>query len=169
MTVADKNYNLKLVFVYLQEVAHAFVDELRNTYGSANNIDYLSKIENIENQYAFLKFERIILKKKKEFKDVNAQENLDKLNQELIDVNKIMTESFEMLLNRDNNLSKIQAQSATLRDTSKDLRKSAKKLKMSMLFRKYATPIIICVIITFLILMKFFVFWHKLITIIIIE
>ena len=95
--------------MYLQEVAHAFTDELRNTYGSANNIDYLSKVENIENQYAFLKFERIILKKKKEFKDVNAQENLDKLNQELIDVNKIMTESFEMLLNRDNNLSKIQA------------------------------------------------------------
>ena len=72
MTIAEKNYNLKLVFVYLQEVAHAFTDELRNTYGSANNIDYLSKIENIENQYAFLKFERIILKKKKDFKDVNA-------------------------------------------------------------------------------------------------
>ena len=158
LTCADKHYNNKLVFVYLQEIAHAFKDELRNTYGSANNIDYLSKVENIETEYSFLKFEKIILKKKKEFKDVNAKENLDKLNQELIDVNKIMTESFEMLLNRDNNLSKIQAQSATLRDTSKDLRKSAKKLKMSMLFRKYATPIIICVIITFLILMKFFVF-----------
>ena len=48
--------------------------------------------------------ERVILKKKKEFKDMNKQENIDKLNQELIDVNKIMTESFEMLLNRDNNL-----------------------------------------------------------------
>ena len=53
--------------------------------------------------------ERVILKKKKEFKDMNAQENLNKLNEELIDVNKIMTESFEMLLNRDNNLTKIQA------------------------------------------------------------
>ena len=100
----------------------------------------------------------MILKKKKEFKDVNAQENLDKLNQELIDVNKIMTESFEMLLNRDNNLNKIQAQSATLRDSSKDLRKGAKNLKMSMLFRKYMTPIIICLIVFFLLMMKFFVF-----------
>ena len=107
MTIAERQYNQKLVFVYLQEVAHAFHDELRNTYGSSNNIDYLSKVETIENQYAFLKFERVILKKKKEFKDMNKQENLDKLNQELIDVNKIMTESFEMLLNRDNNLSKI--------------------------------------------------------------
>lgn len=131
MTIAERQYNQKLVFVFLQELAHAFHDELRNTYGSANNIDYLSKIETIEKQYSFLKFgkccwkqeklcifpckkkhmltlipvlERVILKKKKEFKDMNKQENIDKLNQELIDVNKIMTESFEMLLNRDNNL-----------------------------------------------------------------
>lgn len=107
---------------------------------------------------SFLWLERVILKKKKEFKDMNAQENLDKLNQELIDVNKIMTESFEMLLNRDNNLTKIQAQSASLRDSSKDLRKGAKNLKMAFLFRKYMTPIIICLIVTFLILMKLFIF-----------
>ena len=49
----------------------------------------------------------MILKKRKEFKDMNAEENIERLNQELIDVNKIMTESFEMLLNRDNNLNKI--------------------------------------------------------------
>lgn len=48
--------------------------------------------------------ERVVLKKRKEFKDMNAEENIERLNQELIDVNKIMTESFEMLLNRDNNL-----------------------------------------------------------------
>ena len=102
--------------------------------------------------------ERVILKKKKEFKDHNAQENLDKLNKELIDVNKIMTQSFEMLLNRDNNLNKIQAQSATLRDSSKDLRKGAKNLKMAFLFRKYMTPIILCAIIAFFLLMYLFVF-----------
>ena len=131
---------------------------MRNTYGSSSNIDYLSKIETIENQYAFLKFERVILKKKKEFKDMNKAENLDKLNQELIDVNKIMTESFEMLLNRDNNLSKISNDSANLRTRSADLRKGAKNLKLSFMFRKYMTPIIICAIIVFLILMKLFVF-----------
>lgn len=89
---------------------------------------------------------------------MNKQENLDKLNQELIDVNKIMTESFEMLLNRDGNLNKISNQSANLRKSSQDLRKGAKNLKMSMWFRKYMTPIIICAIIVFLILMKFLVF-----------
>ena len=48
--------------------------------------------------------ERNINRKKKEFRDMNAQENIEKLNQELMDVNKIMTESFDMLLNRDKNL-----------------------------------------------------------------
>ena len=89
---------------------------------------------------------------------MNAQENLEKLNQELIDVNKIMTESFEMLLNRDNNLTKISAQSSILRDSSKDLRKGAQNMKMAFWFRKYMTPIIICVIVFFLLFMKFFVF-----------
>ena len=62
MTIAENKYNQKLVFVFLQEVAHAFLDELRNTYGSANNIDYLSKIECIENQYSFLKFGKYQIK-----------------------------------------------------------------------------------------------------------
>jgi len=132
--------------------------ELKNTYGSSQNIDYLSKVETVENQYAFLKFEKTINRTKKTFRDANAQENIDKLNQELMDVNKIMTDSFDMLLNRDNNLNKIVSDSATLRDNSKDLRKGAKKLKMAFWFRKYMTPIVICVIIFFLLVMKFYVF-----------
>ena len=48
--------------------------------------------------------EKQINRKRKDFRDVNAKENIDKLNQELMDVSKIMTESFDMLLNRDRNL-----------------------------------------------------------------
>jgi hypothetical protein len=38
---------------------------------------------------------------------VNTKENINKLNQELVDVKNIMTESFEILLNRDKNLNKL--------------------------------------------------------------
>ena len=48
------------------------MDEIKNTYGTSPNIDYLSKVETIENQYAFLKFEKIINRKKKEYRDMNA-------------------------------------------------------------------------------------------------
>jgi hypothetical protein len=51
--------------------------------------------------------EKVIAKKKKEFRDANAKENIDKLNQELMDIKSIMHENFDMILNRDKNLSKI--------------------------------------------------------------
>jgi hypothetical protein len=56
LTIAERNYNVKLVFVFLQEISLAFQDELRNTYGGAGNMDFMSKIETIENQYTFLRF-----------------------------------------------------------------------------------------------------------------
>lgn len=53
MTIADGGYTPKLAFVFLNEVAEAFMDELRNKYGTAGNIDYGSKLETIENMYSF--------------------------------------------------------------------------------------------------------------------
>ena len=89
---------------------------------------------------------------------MNAAENINKLNQELMDVNKIMTESFEMLLNREKNLGAISEKSSRIRDSSRDFRKEAKKLKMAFWFRKYTTPIVLALLVFFMIFMKFFVF-----------
>ena len=35
------------------------MEELKNTYGSSSGMDYQSKIETIDNSYAFLKFGRL--------------------------------------------------------------------------------------------------------------
>jgi vesicle transport protein SEC22 len=48
LTLADKKYPQKLAFLYLNEVQEAFQSELKNTYGSGN-VDFLSKIEAIDN------------------------------------------------------------------------------------------------------------------------
>lgn len=61
----------------------------------------------------------MIARKKKEFRDSNAKENIDKLNQELVDIKNIMHENFDMILNRDRNLSKISQMSSDLKDNSK--------------------------------------------------
>jgi hypothetical protein len=37
------------------DIAESFMDELRNKYGTSG-VDYQSKIETIDNSYAFLKF-----------------------------------------------------------------------------------------------------------------
>jgi len=66
--------------------------------------------------------EKVITKKRKEFRDSNAKENIDKLNQELLDIKNIMHENFEMVLNRDKNLNKISKLSSDLKDNSKKVR-----------------------------------------------
>ena len=105
--------------MFLKDVAEAFQDEIRNSYGTSAGIVYLSKIESIENSYSFLKFEKTITRKRKEFRDSSAKENIDRLNQELIDIKNIMHENFDMILNRDKNLSKISQMSSDLKDNSK--------------------------------------------------
>lgn len=77
-----------------------------------------------------MKFERIINKKRKEYRDASTKENIDKLNMELGEVKNIMSESFEMLLNRDKNLNKLTELGKNLADDSKRMKKDAKNLKM---------------------------------------
>lgn len=64
----------------------------------------------------------MIARKRKEFRDSTAKENIDKLNQELIDIKNIMHENFDLVLNRDKNLNKISQMSTDLKDNSRKVR-----------------------------------------------
>lgn len=158
LSIAENRYPQKLAFVYLKDVSDLFQQELQNTYGTSGGVDYLSRIETIENSYSFIKFEKVISRKKKEFRDSSAKENIDKLNQELMDIKSIMHENFDMILNRDKNLSKISQMSSDLKDNSKKFKKEAKKLRLTMWLRQYATWIAVGGLLLFILYMKFYVF-----------
>ena len=157
LILAETSYPQKLAFMYLQDIVVSFQQELQNTYGTSVGVDYLSHIETIDSSYKFLKFERVINKKRKEFRDANAKENIDKLNQELVDVKSIMSESFEMLLNRDKNLNKLTEMGKSLTEDTKRMRRDAKNLKYKYFLRKNMTYIAIVGILLFLILLKIYV------------
>ena len=72
-----------------------------------------------------------------------------------------MTESFEMLLNRDKNLNKLTELGKSLSEDSARMKKDAKNLKLSYMLRKYMTYIVICAVLLFLIIMKVYVLWIK--------
>ncbi len=40
LTLAENKYPQKLAFLYLQDIADSFMDELKNTYGTTGGIDY---------------------------------------------------------------------------------------------------------------------------------
>jgi hypothetical protein len=52
-----------------------------------------------------------------------------------MDVSKIMNESFEMLLNRDRNLTQLSEKATDLRQSSRNLKKESSKLKMMLMMR----------------------------------
>ena len=77
-----------------------------------------------------------------------------------------MSESFEMLLNRDKNLNKLTELGKNLSTDSAKMKKEAKNLKMAYFLRKYITYIVIFALFLFMILMKIYVFWHDFINVI---
>eukprot|EP00349_Pseudokeronopsis_sp_Brazil_P006241 CAMPEP_0202964766 /NCGR_PEP_ID=MMETSP1396-20130829/8867_1 /ASSEMBLY_ACC=CAM_ASM_000872 /TAXON_ID= /ORGANISM="Pseudokeronopsis sp., Strain Brazil" /LENGTH=88 /DNA_ID=CAMNT_0049687133 /DNA_START=181 /DNA_END=447 /DNA_ORIENTATION=+ len=80
LVLAEKKYPQKLAFLYLQDIAENFIEHVRNQHGGTAGFDYQSKIETIDNSYAFLKFEGTISRRKREYKDFNTNENIEKLN-----------------------------------------------------------------------------------------
>ena len=56
MCLADSKYPQKLALTFLSQICDAFVMELQNTYGTSNTADHKTKIDSIDNLYAFIKF-----------------------------------------------------------------------------------------------------------------
>ena len=69
----------------------------------------------------------------------------------------ILSESFEMLLNRDKNLNKLTEMGKSLSQDSAAMKKGAKNLKLQFYLRQYMTYIVIVAVIIFLILIKMYV------------
>eukprot|EP00126_Sphaerothecum_destruens_P004417 Sdes_comp18174_c0_seq3m7693 len=88
LTLVDKSYPKKLAFSYLQELQKQFQIEYGNEVGTAAR------------PYAFIKFDTFIQKTKKNYMDTRAQRNLAKLNDELQDVQRIMTQNIQDVLGR---------------------------------------------------------------------
>lgn len=59
-----------------------------------------SKLETIDRDYYFIKFEKFLKKKKNEYIDPNNLDNISKLNKEIMEVQEIMTENLNHLLKK---------------------------------------------------------------------
>ena len=69
----------------------------------------------------------------------------------------IMSESFDMLLNREKNLTELTQLGASLSEDSKNYKKDAKNLRFSYMLKQYMTYIVVAIILIFLILLKIYV------------
>ncbi|KAF9534951.1 protein transport protein Sec22 [Crepidotus variabilis] len=130
LTIADKSYPRKLAFSYLDELSKEFA----NTYGP--------KVETVRKPYAFVGFDTFMSKTARLYLDSRtanaASSNLDKINDDLQDVTRIMTKNMEELLWRGDSLDKMSHLSTSLRSESEKYRKAAQKINFDAMIRQYA-------------------------------
>ena len=149
LTISDRSYPRKLAFSYLDELAREF----EMSYG-------LQVQQRNLRPYAFVAFDTFMQRTKRLYADSRTAEttagsHLDKLNEDLQDVQKIMTKNMEDLLWRGDSLDRtccstlqvlvvayvyadMSSLSSSLRDESLKYRRAARKINVDAMIRKYA-------------------------------
>jgi vesicle transport protein SEC22 len=84
-----------------------------------------------------MEFDTFISRTKATYSDARAAQNLDKLNDELRDVTKVMTKNIEDLLYRGDSLERMGEISSRLRDDSKKYRRAAVRINWDLLLKQY--------------------------------
>lgn len=132
LCICDHSYPRKLAFTYLSDLASEFT----TIYPSQQ---YLSPTCR---PYAFVEFDGFIQKTKKTYQDSRATQNLDKLNDELKDVTKVMTKNIEDLLYRGDSLDRMGEMSSRLREDSRKYKKAAMRINWDLLLKQVRPQIV---------------------------
>lgn len=103
-----------------------------------------------------MEFDNFIAKTKTTYADARASQNLDKLNDELRDVTKVMTKNIEDLLYRGDSLERMGEISSRLRDDSKKYRRAAVRINWELLLKQYGPFAALGFIVLFFIYWRFF-------------
>ena len=126
LCICEKSYPRKLAFAYLQAVR----EEFESQYGGEAQKPGLRP-------YAFVGFESFLQKTTREYEDSRKSSNLDKLNDDLNDVTRIMTRNIDDLLSRGESLDRMGALSTALKEESVKYRKAARNVNLKAMLREY--------------------------------
>lgn len=126
LCICVQSYPRKLAFTYLSDIAGEFTNNYSPSQVQAPNL----------RPYAFVEFDTFIQRTKKTYQDSRASSNIDKLNDELKDVTKVMTKNIEDLLYRGDSLEKMGDMSSRLREDSRKYRKAAVRINWELLLKQ---------------------------------
>jgi len=135
LVLTERSYPKRLAFNYLEELQKEF------------NLMYAQEVDLAARPYAFIKFDAFIQKTKKLYVDTRAQRNVNKLNEDLADVQKIMMTNIQEVLGRGERLDSVMKHSGKLRDGAREYARQAKHLNTQMLLRKYGPVVLILAIV----------------------
>ena len=151
MTLTDRGYNKRLAFLFLEEISRDFVSYLTMEHGD----EWQKVVDTVGRQYAFIKFDQTIQKKRREYSDPNSSANMRRLNDDLASIHNVMRKTIDDVLDRGNKLDDVSEMSKNLANESKQYKWGAKKLSTMALWRQYAPFLAIIGVIILIILFRY--------------
>ena len=151
LTLTDRGYNKRLAFLFLEEISRDFVNYLTMEHGD----EWQKRVDTVGRQYAFIKFDQSIQKKRREYSDPNSSANMRRLNDDLASIHNVMRKTIDDVLDRGNKLDDVSEMSKNLANESKQYKWGAKKLSAMALWRQYAPFLVVIAVIILIILFRY--------------
>ncbi|KAI1290347.1 Vesicle-trafficking protein SEC22b-B [Halotydeus destructor] len=126
LVLAEKQFSKRLAFSFLEQLQSEFAAQ------------YGSRIHTASRPYTFIEFDTYIQKAKKSFMDARARRNLNQLNTELQDVQRIMVQNIDDVLQRGVAISDLDNKASNLSLMSQKYKKDARYLNLSQTYAKAA-------------------------------
>ncbi|KAI0722155.1 protein transport protein Sec22 [Cerioporus squamosus] len=144
-TIESGQYNLQCVqsrelsHLACAHLAFSYLDELSKEFQTS----YGAKVDSVRKPYAFVGFDTFMSKTTRLYQDTRTANaaggsHLNKLNDELQDVTRIMTKNMEELLWRGDSLDRMSHLSTSLRSESEKYRRAARNINIQAMIRQYA-------------------------------
>ncbi|KAJ7561199.1 hypothetical protein O6H91_03G018200 [Diphasiastrum complanatum] len=142
LTLCERSYPKKLAYQYLEDLQREFEKVNR------------SQIDTVARPYAFIKFDTFIQKTRKLYLDTRTQRNLSKLNDDLYEVQQIMTRNIQEVLGVGDKLDQVSQMSSRLSSESRVYANKAKDLNRQALIRKWAPVVVVVSIVLILLILR---------------
>jgi len=113
-------------------------------------------LETVGRAYAFIKFDQVIQRKRREYADPNSSANMRKLNDELQSIHHIMRKTIDDVLDRGSKLDDVSETSKNLVNDSKKYKWNAKKLSLMALYRQYAPLLAVGMLVIIVIFLRYY-------------
>merc|ERR1712226_1652297 len=144
LTLTEMHFSKRDAYAFLDDLAQEF----HNQYGH--------KINTATRPYSFIEFDTYIQKAKKTYSDNRGRRNLNNLNTELQDVQRIMVQNIDDVLQRGEALSALDDKASKLATLSQKYKKDAHYLNLKSSYAKIGAVLVIIVI--FLLFLRYWVF-----------
>lgn len=147
LSICEASYPTKLAFAFLEEVQSSFITELQREFGSGSSVNLRSQVETIQKPYYFVRFDRVIQRKRQDFRDPNSSKALSRVNESLLEVSQIMRRNLNDIVQRGERLDEVARKGSDLNRASREFKGMARLLRLQVVMRKYAALAVILLLV----------------------